>query len=88
MTVHGPNRTGLVYGISRFCSDRTINILDLATTLTDDRFSMVLQLDLQKCPSPIETVQFELEEYSKQSGQTITMQHNDIFQVTNEVALH
>ena len=88
MTVHGPNRTGLVYGISRFCADNTINILDLATTLKGNRFSMVLQLDLQNCPSPIETVQSELEDYSEQSGQTITMQHNDIFQVTNEVTLH
>ncbi|MBW1635450.1 MAG: hypothetical protein JRJ68_04160 [Deltaproteobacteria bacterium] len=88
MTVHGPNRTGLVYGISQFCADHTINILDLATTLKGNRFSMVLQLDLQNCPSPIETVQSALEDYSEQSGQTITMQHNDIFQVTNEVTLH
>jgi len=88
MTVHGPNKAGLVYGISQFCYEHTINILDLATTLRDDQFSMVLQLDLHNCTSSISTVQAELEEYSDQSGQTVTIQHSDIFQVTNEVALH
>ena len=88
MTVHGPNRTGLVHGISQFCYDHTINILDLATTLKDDQFSMVLQLDLQNCTSSIKDIQDELNEYSQQSGQTITMQHDDLFQVTNEVTLH
>jgi glycine cleavage system transcriptional repressor len=88
LTVQGPNKTGIVHGISLFCYNHNINIFDLATTLQNDQYTMALQLDLKHCITSLETLQQELEEYSQQSGLTIMMQHNDIFQVTNEIALH
>ena len=88
LTVQGPNKTGIVHGISLFCFDHNINISDLATTLQNDQYTMALQLDLKKCNTSLEKLQQNLEEYSRQSGLTIMMQHNDIFQVTNEVTLH
>jgi len=88
LTVQGPNKSGIVHGISLFCFTHNINIFDLATTLRDDQYTMALQLDLKRCTCSLATLQKELEEYSQQSGLTIMMQHNDIFQVTNEIALH
>ncbi len=88
LTVQGPNKTGIVHGISSFCFSHNINIFDLATTLQNDQYTMALQLDLKGCSSSLATLQQELEAYSQQSGLTIMMQHNDIFQVTNEVTLH
>ena len=88
LTVQGPNKTGIVHGISQFCYEHNINILDLATTLKNDQYTMALQLDLKHCTSSVEMLHRELEEYSHQSNLTIMMQHNDIFQVTNEVTLH
>ncbi|WP_457577160.1 glycine cleavage system protein R [Desulfomarina sp.] len=88
MTVQGPNRGGLVHGISQFCYDYNINILDLVTTLKDDQYTMALQLDLKNCTVSLKQVQEALEEYSRQSGQNVMMQHSDIFQVTNEVTFH
>lgn len=88
LTVQGPNQTGIVHGISKFCYNHNINIFDLATTLQDDRFTMALQLDLTNCSSSLDSLQQKLDEYSEESGLTIFMQHNDIFQVTNEVTLH
>jgi len=88
LTVQGPNKTGIVHGVSLFCYNHNINIFDLATTLRNDQYTMALQLDLKHCNTSLATLQQELEDYSKQSGLTILMQHNDIFQVTNEVTLH
>ncbi len=88
LTVQGPNKAGIVHGISQFCFDHNINILDLATTLKNDQYTMALQLDLTRSTSSVETLQKELEEYSRQSNLTVMIQHNDIFQVTNEVSLH
>lgn len=88
LTVQGPNKTGIVHGISQFCYEHNINILDLATTLQDNRYTMALQLDLNQCNSPLDELQKELELYSAKSDLTIMMQHNDIFHVTNEVTLH
>lgn len=88
LTVQGPNKAGIVHGISQFCFEHNINILDLATTLKNDQYTMALQLDLSRSISSIEVLQKELEEYSQESNLTVMIQHNDIFQVTNEVSLH
>ncbi len=86
VTAQGQNKSGLVYGISRFCHERNINILDLATTLDNNLYTMVLQLDLRDHPS-IDKLQNELEEFARQTGLGVTLQHDTIFQATNEVTL-
>lgn len=88
LTVQGPNRGGIVHGISQFCFDHNVNIFDLATTLRDGQYTMALQLDLKKCSCKMIELQAKLEEYAKNNGLTVMMQHNDIFQVTNEITLH
>lgn len=87
LTVQGPNRAGIVHGISQFCFDHNINILDLATTLKKDMYTMALQLDLRSCSIPLEALQKELADYAGQSDLTVMIQHNDIFQVTHEVSM-
>ncbi len=86
MTVQGPNRSGLVHGISQFCYAHHINIIDIATTLRQDMYTMVLQLDLTKADR-LEEIEKDLERYNRDSDLNILLQHNDIFQVTNEITL-
>lgn len=86
MTVQGQNKSGLVYSISQFCYSHNINIHDLATTLRDDKYTMVLQLDLSKVKS-IPRIQEALTDFSQESGLKVMMQHYDIFQATNEISL-
>lgn len=86
VTAQGKNRSGLVYGISSFCYKRNINILDLSTTLKDDQYTMIFQLDLTGIESIIE-IRDDLDRYSKETDLHIMMQHYDIFKVTHEVAL-
>ena len=88
LTVQGPNKAGIVHGVSQFCFEHNINILDLATTLQNNQYTMALQLDLTSCNTSLSSLQRELEEYAAANDISMTMQHNDIFQVTNEVALH
>lgn len=86
VTAQGKNKSGLVYDISSFCFERNINILDLATTLKDDQYTMVLQLDLSKVDS-IKQVREDLDRHAEKTGMIVMMQHYDIFRVTNEVTL-
>jgi glycine cleavage system transcriptional repressor len=87
LTVQGPNRAGIVHGVSQFCFDRNINILDLATTLKNNQYTMALQLDLRRCSLELEDLQKDLNDYSQQSDLTVMIQHNDIFQVTHEISM-
>ena len=86
VTAQGKNKSGLVYGISSFCYQRNINIMDLSTTLSDDRYTMILQLDLSEIES-IKDVRGDLDLYAKESGLHVMMQHYEIFKVTHEVTL-
>jgi len=87
LTAQGKNRSGLVHSISQFCYSHGINILDLATTLSEDQYTMVLQLDMRNIAS-MDTVAADLEIFSRDSGLKLVLQHNDIFRVTNEITLH
>lgn len=86
LTVQGKNKSGMVYSISSFCYQRDINILDLSTTLKDDKYTMVLQLDLSKVES-IQQVREDLDLHAQENEVNVMMQHYDIFRVTNEVTL-
>ena len=88
LTVQGPNRGGIVHGISQFCFEQNVNIFDLATTLRDGQYTMALQLDLKSCNCKMSELQEKLDTYAAENGLTVMIQHNDIFQVTNEITLH
>jgi glycine cleavage system transcriptional repressor len=87
MTAQGQNKSGLVLRVSQFCYSHNINIRDLATTLRDDQYTMMLQLDLSAVDS-IAAIQEALGKFSEENGLKVMMQHNDIFQATHEVTLH
>lgn len=86
VTAQGVNKSGLVYGISSFCYQRHINILDLSTTLTDGRYTMILQIDLSHVES-IKDLRDDLDSYAQEAEMHVMMQHYEIFRVTNEVTM-
>lgn len=87
LTVQGPNRAGIVHGISSFCYHHNINITDLATTLKNNLYTMALQLDLRHCDVSLDLLRKELVEYASASDLTVVIQHYDIFEATHEVSL-
>lgn len=84
MTTQGINRKGIVFGISSFCCTNNINIMDLATTTSNDTYTMVLQLDLTAVPS-IADVRRKLQQYADENELKVVLQHHDLFKVTNEI---
>lgn len=80
----GQDRVGLVAQVSRFCCEHGINILDLASHVEADQYTMMLQVDLEKAPS-MEQFNDELAAFAASSGLNIALQHNDIFRATNEI---
>lgn len=86
LTVQGPNKSGLVYRISLFCYQHGINILDLATTLHGDQYTMILQLDCSGVKS-IDDIRTSLTSCAVEAGLTVVLQHEDIFKATSEITL-
>jgi glycine cleavage system transcriptional repressor len=80
----GRDRIGLVAQVSRFCCDRGVNILDLASHVEADQYTMMLLLDLSGIQS-VDTFKKELFDLGKESGLNLVLQHNEIFRATNEI---
>ena len=80
----GRDRVGLVARVSRFCCDRGVNVLDLASHVEADQYTMMLQIDLSNIES-LNIFKEELARFGKQAGLNLVLQHNDIFRATNEI---
>ncbi len=88
VTARGANCRGIVHSVSTICGRHNVNILDLSTSLHQNRYTMALQLDLSRATCSHDQLCREFEAYGAEAGQTIKMQHYDIFRATNEVTLH
>ncbi|OGV54064.1 MAG: hypothetical protein A2X45_06720 [Lentisphaerae bacterium GWF2_50_93] len=84
LTAEGEDQVGLVAKVSSFCKRLGINILDLSTKLHEDRYTMILLLDMSSVKS-MKEVRKALEEFSVKTGLLIELQHRDIFVATNEI---
>ncbi len=80
----GRDRVGLVAQVSRFCFEHGVNILDLASYVEADQYTMMLQIDLSNIQS-LESFKEEISSFGKTSGLKLVLQHNDIFRATNEI---
>lgn len=80
----GRNRMGLVAQVSRFCYDHGVNILDLASHVEEDQYTMMLQIDLSNIGNVVR-FEKELATFGQSNGLNIALQHNDIFRATNEI---
>ena len=84
LTAVGRDRAGLVAQVSRFCADRGVNILDLASHVEDEQYTMILQIDLSDAVSR-KDFKADLVVFGTSSGLKLVLQHNDIFRATNEI---
>lgn len=86
ITASGEDQIGFVARVASFCVTYQINILDLSTTLKDNEFMMMLEVDLSRCAS-VDEVRKALAEFGELQQMKIMMQHYDIFKAVNEISL-
>ena len=87
VTGQGENRTGLVFSMGTFCKDHEINIIDYDTKLSDNIYSMILEIDLTNSESA-EVIHEKLNDMADKLGLKIVMQHKSLFETVNEISLY
>lgn len=85
LTASGKDRIGFVASVTGFCADNGLNILDLDTRAVGENYIMLLQVDLSGV-SPRQ-VQSQLAAFSAEKGLQTTLQHDDVFQATQELRM-
>lgn len=84
LTADGEDQIGLVAKVSAFCKAHKINILDLSTRAENERYTMILLLDMSSVKS-LSQIRKALNEFSLKTGLNTELQHRDIFVATNEI---
>jgi glycine cleavage system transcriptional repressor len=83
LTVLGDDAAGNIHGIAGCLSARGVNIVDLHARVDGTRFSLVMEAFLPSDLSPA-VVRADLEEFGKDHGLEVFVQHENIFQATSE----
>lgn len=84
LTAVGKNRTGLVAAVTKECQTHSINIVDLVTTVHNQQYTMMLQLDCSACRD-LSDFRVRIHDVGHQNGLECVLQHQEIFTATNEM---
>jgi predicted amino acid-binding ACT domain protein len=86
LTVTGPDRTGIIGQIATYLAGKGINIIDLYAYKPDPKnFMMISQLAVPQHMNAAQ-IQIDIEALSRKTGLSATLQHENIFKATNDVA--
>jgi glycine cleavage system transcriptional repressor len=86
LTVTGRDQIGFVAAVTKFCTEKRINILDLSTTRKNDQYVMILFIDMSRSEE-IASIRDALDSFSRETGFEVVIQHYNIFRAINEINL-
>jgi ACT domain-containing protein len=66
-------------------SEKDVNVLDIAQTIVDGYFNMMMVVDLSKSSEPLVTMASGLEAIGRDIGVVVRLQHEDIFNAMHRI---
>ena len=79
ITVVGKDRVGIIAKVCVYLAENNINILDIAQTIVDGYFNMMMVVDANNSTKEFEDLARGLEQLGGTIGVDIRCQHEDIF---------
>ncbi|MGM0651545.1 MAG: ACT domain-containing protein [Bacillota bacterium] len=85
ITVIGPDRVGIIAGVTTILADNKVNILDINQTIMQEYFVMVLVADLEKAEVDLVTLKDLLAAKGEDLQVRIDAQHEDVFNFMHRI---
>jgi len=85
VTVVGKDSVGIIAKICAFMAERNTNVLDIAQTIVDGYFIMMMVVDLSASSEPLVTMASGLEVLGRDIGVIARIQHEDIFNAMHRI---
>lgn len=85
MTVIGPDRVGIIAGVSGLLAGMGVNILDLSQTIMDGIFTMTVLVDTATSSRSFEDIRAALVAEGERQGLSIRIQRQDIFTAMHRI---
>ena len=79
ITVMGKDSVGIIARVSALLAENKINIVDIAQTTNDDKFLMVMVVDMESSLIPFNEVVSKLKSLGEEIGQRIQVRHKTVF---------
>lgn len=79
ITVIGPDRVGIIAGVTNILAENNINILDISQTTMQEFLVMILIADMEKSTVDLSTLKDRLEAKGLELGVRIDAQNEDVF---------
>jgi ACT domain-containing protein len=85
VTVLGKDSVGIIAKICSYMSEKNINVLDIAQTIVDGYFNMMMVVDLNDSREPMASLVLDLETLGRDIGVVVRLQHEDIFNAMHRI---
>jgi len=79
ITVIGHDMVGIMAGVSNICAEAGVNIQEISQSIMQDLFCMIMMVDISASTQPFTQLREKLEKYGTDSGLSIHVMHEDIF---------
>ena len=85
ITVVGKDKVGIIAKVCVYLANIQINILDIAHSIVQGFFNMMMVVNLEESPKDFKTIATELEQIGDEIGVSIRIQHEDIFNMMHRL---
>ncbi len=85
VSVIGPDKVGIINGVTSVLSSNGINILDISQTVMQEFLVMVLVGDMEGSKVDMATMKDLLHEKGREIGVRIDAQHEDVFNFMHRI---
>lgn len=79
LTVIGKDKPGIIAKVSTALAKDDINIEDISQTVLQDKFTMIMMVDISKCKITLSELVKKFALLGKELGVEIYLQHEDVF---------
>ena len=85
VSVIGKDMVGILAKVSAECENANMNVIEVSQTLLQDMFAMIMLIDITKENTTLADFAAHMENVGKQSGLTIHVMHEDIFNSMHKI---
>ncbi len=85
ISVVGKDKVGIIYKVCEYLAQNNINILDIAQTIVQDWFNMMMIVNIKDASKDFGAIVSELKQIGDDIGVTITIQQEEIFDMMHQL---
>jgi ACT domain-containing protein len=85
ISVVGKDKVGIIFNVCKYLTENQINILDIAQTIVQDWFNMIMVVNIQESQKDFSEIAAELKQVGEEIGVMITLQREEIFDMMHRL---